>query len=91
MPPPEFTNSLTHFSVTFWKRKVAVTEKHETAYQKVARLVEEKASWSTAELMRATDLSRTAVQRALNQLVADRIVEKTEPDKSPKQRYRLRK
>ena len=91
MPPPEFTNSLTHFSVTFWKRKVAVTEKHETAYQKVARLVEEKASWSTTELVRATDLSRTAVQRALNQLVADRIVEKTEPDRSPKQRYRLRK
>ena len=88
MPPPEFTNTLTHFTVTFHKRKVAVTETHETAYEQVNRLLNERASWSTTELKETTGLSRTAVQKALNQLLEQGLAEPTEPQRSPRQRYR---
>ena len=88
MPPPEFSNTLTHFTVTFHKRKVASTETHETAYEKVSRLLQERTSWSTTELKEATGLSRTAVQKSLNQLLAEGVAEVTEPLRSPRQRYR---
>ncbi len=88
MPPPEFTDTLTHFTVTFHKRKVAATERHETAYEQVARLLQERASWSTTELKEATGLSRTAVQKSLNQLLREGAAEVTEPLRSPRQRYR---
>lgn len=88
MPPPEFSNTLTHFTVTFHKRKVASTETHETAYEKVSRLLQERTSWSTTELKEATGLSRTAVQKSLNQLLTEGVAEATEPLRSPRQRYR---
>lgn len=88
MPPPEFSNTLTHFTVTFHKRKVASTETHETAYEKVSRLLQERTSWSTTELKEATGLSRTAVQKSLNQLLTEGVAEVTEPLRSPRQRYR---
>lgn len=88
MPPPEFSNTLTHFTVTFFKRRVAVAETHETAFQQVDRLMHEKESWSTTELVQTTGLSRTAVQKSLNQLLEHGQVETTEPLKSPRQRYR---
>ncbi len=88
MPPPEFSNTLTHFTVTFHKRKVASTETLETAYEKVSRLLQERTSWSTTELKEATGLSRTAVQKSLNQLLAEGVAEVTEPLRSPRQRYR---
>ena len=89
MPPPEFSNTLTHFTVTFFKRRVATDETHETAYQQVVRLMHEKESWSTTELVQSTGLSRTAVQKSLNQLLKQGQIETTEPFKSPRQRYRL--
>ena len=88
MPPPEFSNTLTHFTVTFHKRKVAATETHETAYEQVSRLLQERVSWSTTELKEATGLSRTAVQKSLNQLLREGAAEVTEPLRSPRQRYR---
>ena len=88
MPPPQFSNTLTHFTVTFHKRKVASTETHETAYEKVSRLLQERTSWSTTELKEATGLSRTAVQKSLNQLLTEGVAEVTEPLRSPRQRYR---
>lgn len=88
MPPPEFTNTSTHFTVTFHKRKVAAEETHETAYDQVSRLLREKASWSTTELLEATGLSRTAVQKSLNKLIKEGAAEVTEPLRSPRQRYR---
>ena len=89
MPPPIFTDRLTDFTVTFRKRKVAPTERHGTAVDQVAKLFTERESWSTTELVGATGLSRTAVQKAINQLVGDGTVEPTEPARSPRQRYRL--
>lgn len=88
MPPPEFSNTLTHFTVTFHKRKVTATETHETAYEQVSRLLQERVSWSTTELKEATGLSRTAVQKSLNQLLREGAAEVTEPLRSPRQRYR---
>jgi len=83
MPPPEFSNTLTHFTVTFHKRKVASTETHETAYEKVSRLLQERTSWSTTELKEATGLSRTAVQKSLNQLLTEGVAEVTRAPKEP--------
>ncbi|UIZ93253.1 putative DNA binding domain-containing protein [Corynebacterium sp. CNCTC7651] len=89
MPPPKFTNTLTHFTVTFFKHRVAEAETHETAFQQVRRLLAEETSWSTTELVQATGLSRTSVMNALNQLVAEGTAERTEPERSPRQRYRM--
>lgn len=89
MPPPIFTNRLTDFTVTFRKRRVAPTERHGTAVDQVSTLFTERESWSTTELVAATGLSRTAVQKAINQLTQDGRVEPTEPARSPRQRYRL--
>lgn len=89
MPPPVFTNRTTDFTVTFRKRKVAPAERHVTALDQVVELIKKRESWSTAELVKETGLSRSAVQGAINQLVLDGIVEATEPVRSPRQRYRM--
>jgi len=39
--------------------------------------------------MEATGFSRTAVQKALNQLVAEGVIEALEPPRSPRRRYRV--
>lgn len=89
MPPPIFTNRITDFTVTFRKRKVAPAERHVTARDRLVHLFKERESWSRTELTQETGLSRSAVQGAINQLVADGTVEATEPARSPRQRYRL--
>lgn len=88
MPPPIFTNRITDFTVTFLKRKVAPSERHVTALDQVIELFKQRESWSTAELVRETSLSRSAVQGAVNQLLSETFVEATEPARSPRQRYR---
>lgn len=89
MPPPKYKNSLTHFTITFYKRRVIQEERHGTATDQVKQLLGEKESWSTTELVNETQLSRTAVQKALNALVKTGYAERTEPQRSPKQRYRV--
>ena len=64
-------------------------ERHGTATDQVKQLLGEKESWSTTELVNETQLSRTAVQKALNTLVKTGYAERTEPQRSPKQRYRV--
>lgn len=89
MPPPEFINTLTHFKVVFRKRRVIAEERHGTAVDQVHDLLGRKESWSTVELVEATGLSRTAVQRAINTLLERGKAQRTEPNRSPRQRYRL--
>ncbi len=91
MPKPELINRIDSFTIIFHRRKVATQEVYGTARDHVEHLLRHSPSVSTTELVEATKLSRTAVQKALNELIRDNIAEKTEPGRSPKQRYRLRK
>ncbi|APT91810.1 DNA-binding protein [Corynebacterium phocae] len=89
MPTPEIINRLDSFTIVFHKRRVAPTESYGTAFQQVLAILNTKASASSAELSAETGLSRTAIQRALNQALAQGLIEQTEPARSPKQRYRV--
>ncbi|OFO17152.1 DNA-binding protein [Corynebacterium sp. HMSC22B11] len=89
MPPPHYLNTLNSFTVTFYRRKVAPQERYGTARDIVLEQLRGLSSASTSELTEKTALSRSAVLKALNELIAEGIVERTEPDRSPKQRYRL--
>ncbi len=89
MPPVEARDDLASFTVTFHRRRVAADERYRTAREAVLWLLTERVSVSTMELLRETDLSRSAIQQAINQLIRDGVVEATEPARSPRQRYRL--
>lgn len=88
MPPAEFKNDLTQFTVVFRRRRVAQAEQYTTALEVVRAILADRESASTKDLVRATGLSRTSVQNSLNSLIEDGVVEATEPSKSPRQRYR---
>lgn len=88
MPPMEVRDDLTSFTVTFQRRRVAADERHGTARGRVLASLSSRASVSTTELVIDTGLSRTAVQRAVNDLIAAGELEPIEPPGSPRQRYR---
>lgn len=88
MPPAEMRNDLTQFTIVFRRRRVAPAEKYLTAQDRVWEILASQESASTSELVKATGLSRTAVQNAINGLITDDKVEPTEPTRSPRQRYR---
>lgn len=88
MPPPEIRNSTTSFTIVFRRRRVAPQERYATGKERVRDLLERHGSITAAEASRQLDLSRSAVQNALKALMAEGVVEATEPLKSPKQRYR---
>lgn len=88
MPPPEVKNDPSSFTLIFRRRRVAPAEKYLTAYDHVSALILGQESASTAEIVKATGLSRSAVTKAINSLIDEGVVEPTEPARSPKQRYR---
>lgn len=88
MPPPEVRSDLVSFTLVLHRRRVAPQERYLSAKDRVEAELGERASASTSELVKRTDLSRTAVQKALNELIAQGRVEATEPSRSPRQRYR---
>ncbi|MDO5512057.1 ATP-binding protein [Corynebacterium sp.] len=88
MPEAEVQNSLTHFTIIFRRRKVAPAERYGTAREQVREILWNRESASTTEIVVDTKLSRTAVQKAINELIDAGEVEPTEPPRSPKQRYR---
>ncbi|MDI9589018.1 MAG: ATP-binding protein [Acidobacteriota bacterium] len=88
LPKPEVRADLNSFTMIFFRRRVAPKEQYATADDLVLHLFKEVESASTTELVRKTGLSRTAVQRSINKLIDQRIVEPTEPPRSPRQRYR---
>ena len=89
MPPVEFRDDLASFTAVFRRRRVMPDERYGTALERVLASLESKETVSTSELMAETQLSRTAVQNAVNRLIVDGRVEATEPPRSPRQRYRL--
>lgn len=88
MPEAELQNSLTHFTIVFRRRKVAPAERYGTALEQVREILWNRESASTTEIVEQTKLSRTAVQKSINELIDAGDVEPTEPPRSPKQRYR---
>ena len=88
MPPPEVKNDPSSFTLIFRRRRVAPVEKYLTAYDHVSALILGHESASTAEIVKTTGLSRSAVTKAINSLIDEGVVEPTEPARSPKQRYR---
>ena len=90
MPPPEYINRLDSFTIIFHRRRVAEKERYASAFDQVLTALKSQVSASTAELVKSTKLSRTAVQKAVNELIAEGAVERTEPLRSPRQRYRIK-
>ncbi|MDO5035206.1 MAG: ATP-binding protein [Actinomycetaceae bacterium] len=88
LPEPSFRADLNSFAITFSRRRVAPQEKYATAEDQVRQVFDHVESASTTELVAKTGLSRTAVQKAINKLIAERFLEATEPHRSPRQRYR---
>ncbi|PRQ10981.1 DNA-binding protein [Corynebacterium sp. 13CS0277] len=89
MPGVEVRSTLTSFTVVFRRRRVVAEEHHATARDIVLHHLHANESLSAAELMAATGLSRSAIHSALGALIAEQLVERTHPPRSPKQRYRL--
>ena len=90
MPPPEYINRLDSFTIIFHRRRVAEKERYASAFDQVLTALKGQASASTSELVQETRLSRTAVQKAVNELIAEGVAERTEPLRSPRQRYRIK-
>lgn len=88
MPPPDIRSTITSFSITFHRRRVAPKERYATSKDRVLELFQRSTSVTTSEATQRLGLSRTAVQNAINALMADGVVEATEPPRSPRQRYR---
>lgn len=87
MPPPEFINSSSTFTVIFRRRIVAPSEKYATVRDRVLEALTHQESASSAELAEMLAVSRSAVQKALSSLLDEKKIRQTEPARSPKQRY----
>ncbi|OZG65221.1 ATP-binding protein [Bifidobacterium eulemuris] len=93
MPPPQPRNSLTAFSLTFEKRRLSASERNPMAAnnldEAILTLLGERSSASSREITAASGMSRPTVINHINALIEQGLIEPTEPNRSPKQRYRL--
>lgn len=93
LPPPIPKDSLTGFRLTFPMRKPTAPEKraHDTVTSR-DRIIEHASTHATAssrELAAAAGISVSGARRILQELVGEGILERTQPLRSPKQRYKL--
>lgn len=95
MPPPRPLNTLTFFSLTFDKRRVSASEQRiidtSDVPAAIIAMLKERSSASAREMAEASGLSRSTINNNLRRLISDGTVEPTEPGRSPKQRYRLKR
>lgn len=93
LPPPKPVDRLTQFSLSFERRLPTEAERDAAAGMSSAdRIVEYLRTHSTAtsrELAGAAGIGVGGARKVINGLVSQGIVERTEPARSPKQRYRL--
>ena len=94
MPPARIVDHISAFSITFFKRKLTDDERSLTRWENVelalVRELGKKGSLSIAEITQASGMNRRTISKYLNRLVDEGVVERTEPLRSPKQRYRLK-
>lgn len=93
MAPPIPRDSISSFDLILTRRHLMPSEirKDTTPDIRAAILdmIEKVGSVSTKEIMTASGLSRAGVMRHINNLIDERVIEPTEPGRSPRQRYRL--
>ena len=93
MNPPKPLNTLTFFSLTFDKRRMTKSEKTDTnplsVEEAITELLGRRSSATSKELSELSGLSRSTITSHLRTMIANDVVEPTEPARSPKQRYRL--
>ena len=89
-PVPEVRTTATSLTLVLPRHQVgaAPNPKALTARDQVLQLFDARDTISAAEATAVTGLSRSAVQKALAQLVSTGVLEPTEAGRSPKQRYR---
>ena len=84
---------MTFFSLTFDKRRMTKSEKTDTnplsVEEAITELLGRRSSATSKELSELSGLSRSTITSHLRTMIANDVVEPTEPARSPKQRYRL--
>lgn len=95
MPPAKIENFISAFSITFYKRSLTEEEAPHTRWTNIERaLINElthRASLSMNEIVNLSGVNRRTIFKYLNELLDRNIIERTEPARSPKQRYRLKR
>ncbi len=95
MAPPIPKDSVSGFDLIFTRRHLMPSEIKGTVTSDtrgaILDMLERVGSVSTKEIMTTSGLSRAGVMRYINELLANGVIEPTEPRRSPRQRYRLLK
>jgi ATP-dependent DNA helicase RecG len=95
MLPADIQSTPSTFSITFQlRRRTDAKTKSlpgKALGQAILDALKKAPSLSTAEIIAASGMSRATVNNHLRKLVDQGLIEPTEPAKSPKQRYRLKK
>lgn len=92
MPPLRIKNSLTFFRLTFEKRDAAsarAPKSWKDIDKAILEVIRSNGSASVKELIEVSRLSRATIGNHLKKLAAAGVIQPTEPERSPKQRYRL--
>ncbi|WEV72553.1 ATP-binding protein [Bifidobacterium sp. ESL0790] len=93
MSPPRPKDAIAYFSLTMDKRHITASESSQRSDtdidHAILEMLNKQGSVSAKELTHASGLSKTTVNNHLQKLIAQKVVEPTEPTRSPKQRYRL--
>lgn len=91
MPDPTFKSDIASFTVVLHRARLSPLETEPSALERVQKYLDTKQSAGTSAIVEALGLSRTSVQNSLNKLIEQGKVEATQPFRSPRQTYRLKK